>query len=484
MQRGPRAVEPGAYDAAMAAFQRAYPDYDAERLDALRAREYGRLDEQGQVYLDYTGGSLYGASQLREHLHLLQRGVYGNPHSANPTSRAATDLAEEARGAVLDYFRAPRDEYTAIFTANASAALKLVGEAYPFVPEGTYLLTTDNHNSVNGIREFARARGARVTYIPLAPNGLAVPADRLMAQLDLEASSGGARRLFAFPAQSNFSGAQHPLAWVAAAQARGWDVLLDAAAFAPTNRLDLRRWRPDFVALSFYKLFGYPTGVGCLLARRETLARLRRPWFAGGTVAAASVRADGHFLAPGETAFEDGTISYLTLPAVTIGLRYLQQVGVEAIHTRVRSLTGWLLDQLPALRHRSGIPLVRLYGPATTDHRGATLALNLQAPDGAVLDCTLVEGRANRAGISLRSGCFCNPGASEVALSLTREVLAPIFHQHDQLTAPHYRRLLAEGGAAAGAVRISLGIATTFADVYELVQFLRGFLEPPAQRRA
>jgi selenocysteine lyase/cysteine desulfurase len=60
-------------------------------------------------------------------------------------------------------------------------------------------------------------------------------------------------------------------------------VLLDAAAFVPTNRLDLQVHSPDFVVMSFYKMFGYPTGVGCLLVRNETLATLRRPWFGGGT---------------------------------------------------------------------------------------------------------------------------------------------------------------------------------------------------------
>jgi len=39
----------------------------------------------------------------------------------------------------------------------------------------------------------------------------------------------------------------------------------------PTNRLDLSRWHPEFVSLSFYKMFGYSTGVGCLLARRAAL---------------------------------------------------------------------------------------------------------------------------------------------------------------------------------------------------------------------
>ena len=134
---------------------------------ALRAREYSRLDRTGEVYLDYTGASLYAESQVREHLALLRHRVLGNPHSENPTSRAATQLADRARAAVLSFVRASPDEYTVVFTANASGASKLVGEAFPFTDRSRLVLTADNHNSVNGIREFARARGAAVAYVPL-----------------------------------------------------------------------------------------------------------------------------------------------------------------------------------------------------------------------------------------------------------------------------------------------------------------------------
>ena len=124
---------------------------------------------------------------------------------------------------------------------------------------------------------------------------------------ELDRADRSRANLFAFPAQSNFSGVRHPLDLIDAAHARGWDVLLDAAAFVPTNRLDLSRVKPDFVALSFYKMFGYPTGVGCLLARTSSLSRLHRPWFAGGTVNFATVQGRVHILSPREAGFEDGT---------------------------------------------------------------------------------------------------------------------------------------------------------------------------------
>ncbi len=149
------------------AFRRAHPRYAGTAiLDELRRSDFARLDAGGHVYLDYTGAGLYADSQLAEHVELLRANVLGNPHSLNPTSSAMTELVEQARAAVLEFFGASADEYVAIFTPNATGALRLVGETYPFHVGDRFLLTFDNHNSVNGIREFARARGAETTYVP------------------------------------------------------------------------------------------------------------------------------------------------------------------------------------------------------------------------------------------------------------------------------------------------------------------------------
>lgn len=464
-------------EAAYQDFLEAYPGYRSTfKLDDLRSSEYGRLDEQGHIYLDYTGGGLYADSQLRDHIELLRQGVYGNPHSSNPTSMAATQLDEQARHYVLDYFNASPDEYVVIFTQNASGALKLVGESYPFGPDSHYLLTFDNHNSVNGIREFARHKGAEIVYVPVLPPDLRVDEQKLDDCLDL--AQPGQNNLFAYPAQSNFSGVQHPLEWIEKAQVKGWDVLLDAAAFAPTNRLDLSRWKPDFVDLSFYKIFGYPTGIGCLIAKRTALNKLRRPWFAGGTITIASVQGDGYYLAEGEAAFEDGTINYLNIPAVEIGLRHIASIGVETIHERVMSLAGWLLDHLLNLRHSTGLPLVRLYGPPDTHMRGGTITVNFFDPHGRNFDFRKVEAEANKANISLRTGCFCNPGAGEIANNLTREDMAACFVNEERMTFEQF--ILVMDGRASGAVRVSLGLASNFVDVYRFMQFAETFVDKSA----
>ncbi len=462
--------------AAYPAFRRTYPAFDSTlTLDDLRAAEFSRLDEQNHVYLDYTGGGLYANSQLREHMALLESGVYGNPHSGNPTSEATTDLVDSARESVLRYFNASPDEYDVAFTSNATGAIKLVGEAYPFGPGSHYALTFDNHNSINGVREFARRKGAEVSYVPVVPPELRIDADKLTAQLD--SIDPATNNLLAYPAQSNFSGVQHPLEIIEQAQSKGWDVLLDAAAFVPTNRLDLSRWRPDFVPLSFYKMFGHPTGVGCLLTRKSALAKLQRPWFAGGTITVSSVQGERFQLADEETAFEDGTVNYLNIPAVEIGLNHIESIGIETIHNRVGSLTGWLIDSLTELRHANGEPLVRIYGPADTNARGGTVTVNFYDSDGKLIDHRGIEKLAGEHDISLRTGCFCNPGAGEVAHGLTEEDMAKAFASNERMTYDQFLNALEQqDGKSAGAVRISLGMVTYFADVHRFIQFARTLL--------
>jgi selenocysteine lyase/cysteine desulfurase len=459
----------------MGDFHAAHPEYTATaRLDELRAVEYAYLNEGGHVYLDYTGAGLPARSQLRAHAARLRSGVFGNPHSENPTSTASTALVEQARAAVLRWFNTCADEYAVIFTPNATGACRLVGESYPFGRWSRLVLTADNHNSVNGLREYAARRGARVAYVGMSGPELRVSDAGL---LDAIGRGHGSRPgLLAYPAQSNFSGVRHPLSWVPRAQAAGYDVLLDAAAYVPTSRLDLSVVRPEFVTLSWYKMFGFPTGVGCLLARRDALERLRRPWFSGGTIMGVSVAGGWHQLLTDEAGFEDGTVNFLSIPDVTIGLDWISGIGISLIARRVSILTAWLLDRLGRLRHSSGAPLVQVYGPLTGVSRGGTVSLNFLDPDGRVVDERAVSRDTGAAGISLRTGCFCNPGAAEAAFQLRRRDLIRARRA--------LRGSLARGSAAVddylslvgmptgGAVRVSLGIASTLDDVEAFLDFV------------
>ena len=142
-------------------------EVDTGVLDEVRRVDFARLDAGGHVYLDYTGAGLYADSQLAEHVELLRRNVFDNPHSLNPSSAAMTALVESARAAVLAFFRASPEKYVAIFTPNATGALRLVGEAYPFRPGDRFLLTFDNHT---------RSTASASSRAPAAPRRPTSPA--------------------------------------------------------------------------------------------------------------------------------------------------------------------------------------------------------------------------------------------------------------------------------------------------------------------
>jgi selenocysteine lyase/cysteine desulfurase len=419
-----------------------------DTLDGLRRREFARLDRQGIAYLDYTGAALAPASLIRRDGRRLLGTVRGNPHAESGPARESTRALERARDMTLRFVNASPREYDVVFTANASAAIRLVADTFPFERSGHLVLTADNHNSVNGLAGVAWRAGTPVTVAPLDGELRADP-DHWMALVR-------AASLFAYPAQSNFSGVRHPLTWVREAQARGYHVLLDAASFLASARLDLDAVAPDFVALSFYKIFGYPTGVGALVVRRDALSRLCRAYFAGGTVDAVSLPHRIVQRKASAAAFEDGTANYLAMDAVADGLAWFDDVGRGEIADHIAAMTASLLD---VLRGAGAI----VYGPRTVDARGGTVAFNLVDRDG-VIPYEIVEESARRTGVALRGGCFCNPGAAAAAFGFDGVALQRCLR--GRFSPERFRQCMP--GKAVGALRASVGLATNAEDLEAL----------------
>ena len=434
----------------------------ADAIADVREREFTRLNRSGVAYLDYTGAALYPESIVVRHAEKLLRQVYGNPHSDSEPSRASTEQLEEIRARVRAFFHAP-DEYDVVFTGNATGAIHHVAAGFPFRAGSRYVLTSDNHNSVNGIREYAERAGAVVEYIPLDAELRAPAPDVWLVPV-------GAPSLFAYPAQSNFSGVRHPLEWIGVAQRHGYRVLLDAAAFVPSAVLDLTEHSPDFVSISCYKMFGYPTSSGVLLARRDALAQLRRPWFAGGTVDFASVQNRLHRLRGDADRFQDGTPDFLGIAALAEGFDFMAGVGMAHIAAHINALTAALLAGIADINRAAGFERVVVYGPRDLTSRGGTVAFNVAERNGTQLRFEDVEQAANARSIALRGGCFCNPGAAEFAFDIPAE---RAWHclQGDSFSMDGLRDCLED--RAVGAVRASVGLATSHSDVDRLLALLR-----------
>lgn len=231
-------------------------------------------------YLDHAGATQYAEQQMQQIYSDLVSNVHCNPH----TSKVTEDIIDQVRYKILKWFNTTTDEYSVIFTSGATASLKLVAETFDFEDASTssFLYLRDNHTSVLGMREIVKTK-----------NVICVERDHFMNGTFQGSLRHSGNSLFVFPAQCNFSGFKYPLNEIGRFQTNNENtsivksnryVCLDAAAFVSTNNLDLEKWRPDFVCVSFYKIFGYPTGLGALIVSKRGEQILKKSYYGGGTV--------------------------------------------------------------------------------------------------------------------------------------------------------------------------------------------------------
>ena len=202
--------------------------------------------------------------------------LYGNPHSESSSSRLSTIKIEEVRLRALQFFNASPEDFDLVFVQNATAAIKLVSEVLSSHSEAQggfwYGYHGDSHTSVVGIREIAKSGYACFHDDEDVERWI----DRGVTPNSEGAPGLPPARLFAYPGQSNMTGRRLPLSWPGRIRRSSLNshgttyTLLDAAALASTAELDLSNPAdaPDFVALSFYKIFGFPD-LGALIVRRE-----------------------------------------------------------------------------------------------------------------------------------------------------------------------------------------------------------------------
>jgi len=446
-----------------------------EAAEKWREQEFSYLSSGGGVYLDSTGSGLPPLSLLRSSFEALTSGaVYGNPHSG---SRASLAAYNEMRGAIYRFFNCTSDDYEIMMTHNASGAIKLVAESFPFEEGSLLVLTKDNHTSVHGIREYAKAKGATYKYVTLTDE-LLLWGEGMMHTL--HSAQKGKPNLLAYPAQSNATGTLHEPKWIGLAQQAGFKVFYDAAAMVGTSKLDLSAVTPDYVCISFYKIFGYPTGIGCLLARRDSLQLLKPQSFSGGGVCYISgpwSPTERILYHEREHRFEVGTPNYMAFHSVSFGLNLLSStMSLSALTYRVMALTAWLQSHLSQLRHDSGYPLVRIYGPPV-HQKGATIMLNFEDCTSTQFPHTLVNSVADSFGIILRAGCFCNLGAVQHA---TYQTAGSEHCEVDRLSdtvlnCKMFHHLVLDAGTC-GALRVSFGISSCFRDAFAFYLFAKSLL--------
>ena len=447
-------------------------------------------------------------------------------------SCASSAALDAARSATLAWCGASSDDYAVVFTHNATAALKLVGELLPWDGRSTFLYAVESHTSVVGMREYALSRGASACAVSIhrAPGAKAAfvlrrHGDVLRRQvehdggLDDATAPGGAVSLLAFPGECNFSGARLDLDLCDAmhgcdtvdmtdvapgcgSSGTRWVVMLDAAKQCATHPPDLGRHKPHFVSLSYYKIFGYPTGLGALLVRQDALPLLlggtrRAGYWGGGTIAAAAATSDFVVRHSDVAALEHGTAAFTSALAVPVGFACLQRLpgGVGAADAHACRVASHLVARLKGLRHggadgAAGTCAVVVYGwgahVASTAvlGYGPTVAFNVLAHDGSIIPPGSAEQALGLRCISLRSGQFCNPGAAACALGLSVDDIALAHERGHACGDASSAHAGGSAGRVMGALRASFGYSSMMSDADALVDALAEFFLSGSERPA
>ncbi|XP_024872863.1 molybdenum cofactor sulfurase 3 isoform X2 [Temnothorax curvispinosus] len=476
------------------------PIYDEVTARTLES-EFARLE--GECYVDHAGATLYSDAQIRNVSADLHSSLYANPHSIGIGSSSTQDVIERMRYRILSHFNTNPDEYSIIFTSGATGSLKIIAEGFRFRTDedngtatsphsGSFVYVQDNHTSVLGMRDVVAARGAEVICLG-HDQAFQILGQRSSPRDPDERQSSNS--LFVYSAQCNFSGLKYPLKWIRDAHAGAlstfadrtstrWYVLLDAASFAPTNNLDLSTFKPDFVCLSFYKMFGYPTGIGALLVKNASSDVLEKIYYGGGTVDVTLSSERFHRKRQVlHQRFEDGTAPFLSIASLQYGFEILSKLTMDQISKHVFSLAKTLHHSLLTLHHCNGKQVVKLYSDSDYEDRnsqGGIVAFNLIRSNGEYVGYMEVVNMAALFKIHLRTGCFCNPGACQRHLSLSpKEILQ------------NYEAGYTCGGAAdlingkpTGAVRISFGYMSTIKDVQTvLLMITKCFIDEPCIRK-
>ncbi|KAF9353881.1 hypothetical protein BGX34_011309 [Mortierella sp. NVP85] len=497
-------------------------------IDAIRKEQYPQLKDA--IYLDHAGATLPAQDLLQKFTADLTANLYANPHSKSPSSQATSARVESARQKILQHFKASiHGEWDVIFTANTTAGIKLVGEAFPWTRRSSgsksvskLTVLREAHTSLVGLRGLAhddmegsieletitqqqleqrlaeaQAKGhgnhtSATSHHPSPPPSPSISSSNLASNSSSQSTNAGKAveptfSLFAYPAQCNFGGRRFPLSWAAKIKDQldtpksKTLVLLDAASYAMTSELDLsdHATSPDFVVVSFYKMFGFPTGLGAVIVKTELGPKLKKKYFGGGTVSAiASDEPWQVYRASLHGRFEDGTLNYMDIVALDLAFESIREIygGYSNISPHVTALHQFLYRTMKELKHYNRAPLCDIYVDGedlvgNAQAYGPILNFNLRRSNGNWIGYGDVERLASMKNIHLRTGGFCNPGSMQRWLDLSAEEVKK------NLEAGHvcWDDTDILNGKPTGSIRVSLGAMSTIDDVVAFITFLEEY---------
>ncbi|KAF4552381.1 Molybdenum cofactor sulfurase-like protein 2 [Elsinoe fawcettii] len=454
-------------------------------IEEMRKEQYPMLGDS--LYLDHAGTTLTSKRLMDKFHYKMVTNLYGNPHSFSQASHRTAEAIDSVRVKLLAFLKADPLDFDVVFTANATAAVKLVAEALRDHDTGfRYFYHNESHTSLVGVRELAEK---------IRCFGTDVEIEAWLREDSAPDAAPPRHTLFAYPAQSNLNGRLLPLTWcgdIRRHKGKTWS-LLDAAAHLATAPIDLgdAANTPDFIALSLYKIFGFPDLGALLVRRRSAHALYQRKYFGGGTVDMVV-----NDLSPNKTPgnsymhvrkttsiherLEDGTLPYHSIVALDCAISAHSELfdSLDRVSRHTRFLAQKLHSGLAKLKHDSGQPVVQLYSETVTNDdgggggaRGPVIAFNLQSSSGRWVSLYEFEKIAIARDVNVRTGGHCNPGGTASYLDLAPQQIR-INHDAGHRCGSEFDIV---NHKPTGMIRVSLGAMSTLSDVDRFLAFLDEF---------
>ncbi|MDG0843112.1 cysteine desulfurase [Staphylococcus equorum] len=298
----------------------------------------------------------------------------------------ATDGYENARETVRRFINAKYFEEI-IFTRGTTAAINIVAHSYgdANVTEGDEIVVTEMEHHANIVpwQQLAKRKKAELKFIPMTQDGE-------LAIEDVKATINEKTKIVAIAHVSNVLGTINDIkAITEIAHEHGAIISVDGAQAAPHMDIDMQDLGVDFYSFSGHKMLG-PTGIGVLYGKRTLLNNMEPIEFGGDMIDFVDKHEASWADLP--TKFEAGTPLIAQAIGFAEAIKYLQNLGFEAIHQHESRLTQYAYDKM------SEIEGIEIYGPAK-DRRAGIITFNMtdvHAHDVATAVDT--EGVAVRAG--------------------------------------------------------------------------------------
>ena len=303
-------------------------------------------------------------------------------------SQEATDLYEAARCDLARYINAQSDR-DIVFTRGTTESINLVAQSFlrPTLDPGDEIIVSrmEHHSNIVPWQLLCEQTGAKLRVAEMNDRG------ELLLD-ELEAMLSERVKLIGIVHISNALGTINPVARICEmAKKHGIPVLVDGAQALPHSRVDVQALGCDFYCLSGHKMYG-PTGIGALWAKGDHLEAMP-PWQGGGEMIRRVTFETTEFNdVPAK--FEAGTPNIAGAVGLGAAVRYLDELGIEAIGEWESHLLGIGTERLEAI---DGLRII-----GTAENKASVLSFTLEGVHphdlGTVID---------HYGVALRTGHHC-----------------------------------------------------------------------------